>query len=161
MYDLNRLLVNLNAAAMGIAIGAGAVLLVYFLKVLRGARAGILWNLDLLARAYLVFLLMFVLALALGRTQTEAALFGVVMAAFVIMGSRKRSRYIPKRVRRKAIARFEAETGERYDSRIHHLDHIVPFSRGGGQTEDNLRVVPKGKNLRKGRKLPRLRDFDD
>ena len=46
-----------------------------------------------------------------------------------------------------------------WDPKKHHVDHVWPFSRGGSHTTDNLRVIEKKKNLRKGAKLPRLRDM--
>lgn len=35
-----------------------------------------------------------------------------------------------------------------------HLDHVVPLSRGGSHTEDNIRVTHATCNLKKNRKLP-------
>lgn len=35
-----------------------------------------------------------------------------------------------------------------------HLDHVIPLSRGGSHTEDNIRVTHAKCNLRKNRKLP-------
>jgi 5-methylcytosine-specific restriction endonuclease McrA len=43
--------------------------------------------------------------------------------------------------------------------RKHHIDHIWPHSAGGSNTVDNLRVIPKKKNLRKGAKKPKLKDL--
>jgi len=36
----------------------------------------------------------------------------------------------------------------------HHVDHIVPLSRGGLHALENLRVIPASLNLRKHNKLP-------
>jgi 5-methylcytosine-specific restriction endonuclease McrA len=49
--------------------------------------------------------------------------------------------------------------GEKYDSRKHHIDHVWPFSGGGSHTVDNLRVIERRKNLRKGAKRPRIREM--
>src|ERR1039457_6110967 len=69
----------------------------------------------------------------------------------------KRSRYIEKATKRAVIARDLK--GEQYDSKTHHIDHVWPHSKGGSQTSDNLRVIPKKKNLQKGAKRPGLRDM--
>jgi len=76
-----------------------------------------------------------------------AGLFAAVITDRVLPG---RSRYIPRRERRKAIADHEAETGERFNRRIHELDHQIPFSKGGSNTADNLRVVRRRENRAKG-----------
>ncbi len=35
-----------------------------------------------------------------------------------------------------------------------HVDHIIPVSKGGGHTYENLQILPAVENLRKGAKLP-------
>lgn len=69
----------------------------------------------------------------------------------------QRSRRIPAAVRRQVIERDLGR--EPYDGTRHHIDHIVPFSRGGDNSPENLRVVEKRQNLRRGAKMPTLRDF--
>jgi 5-methylcytosine-specific restriction endonuclease McrA len=49
--------------------------------------------------------------------------------------------------------------GQKYDPKKHHIDHVWPYSRGGSSTEDNLRVLDKGENLKKGSKKPRIKDL--
>jgi hypothetical protein len=67
---------------------------------------------------------------------------------------RKRSRHIPAAVRKAVIARDLK--GKKYDSRKHHIDHKWAFARGGSHTRDNLRVIGKKENLRKGSRKPGL-----
>jgi hypothetical protein len=81
----------------------------------------------------------------------EAFIFGFAALIFL---PRKRTRYIPAKVKREVIARDLK--GERYDSRKHHIDHKWAYSRGGSHTKDNLRVIDKTKNLKKGAKKPGL-----
>ena len=81
----------------------------------------------------------------------------VALILFGRIQSRKRSRYISEATRRTVIARDLK--GERYDPQKHHIDHVWPFSRGGSHTTDNLRVIEKKKNLRKGANRPRMREM--
>jgi Flp pilus assembly protein TadB len=81
-----------------------------------------------------------------------AVLAGMVVIALQLQ--RRRKRYIPRSERRRAIARFEYKTGRKYNPRIHEIDHIVPFSKGGSNTADNLRVVERGMNRAKGARSP-------
>ncbi len=79
------------------------------------------------------------------------------MMVFGRFQSRKRSRYLPKATRRAVIEKDL--NGEKYDSKKHHIDHVWPFSKGGSNTRDNLRVIEKKINLQKGAKRPRMRDM--
>ena len=48
----------------------------------------------------------------------------------------------------KESERLTEETGI-----IHHVDHIIPISKGGLHHQDNLQVLTKIENLRKGNKI--------
>jgi hypothetical protein len=85
-----------------------------------------------------------------------AALLG--LSAKLIVKRPSDTRYIPKSMKRAVIERDLPE-GEEYDSKRHHFDHTVAFSKGGDTSVRNLRLLSKEKNLRKGAKRPRLRDF--
>lgn len=89
-----------------------------------------------------------------GRTGIESLLGGIVAALVVNQMMPGRSRHIPTSVRRRKIAEYELRTGKKFNPRKHELDHEVAFSKGGSHTEDNLRVVEKGKNRSKGAKSP-------
>jgi hypothetical protein len=141
----------------------GAIICLYWLRALRLAREGARLFLRNLAQAILVFCAV-MLTLAGVRLQThlqqsqEQVIAGIV--ALIFFGKwhgRKRSRYIPKSVRRAVIARDLK--GENFDPEKHHIDHVWPHSRGGSNTADNLRVIEKKKNLQKGAKRPRMRDM--
>ena len=81
----------------------------------------------------------------------------VALAVFSRKAKVRRSRNIPRSVKSAVIARDLK--GEEYDPAKHHLDHIWPFSKGGSHTTDNIRVIPKEKNLKKGAKRPRMREM--
>ncbi len=89
-----------------------------------------------------------------GRQPLEAIVAGVLAGLAVDSFIRPRSRYIPRLERRKVIARFELETGRKFNSRTHEVDHVIPFAQGGGNTADNLRVVARKENRSKGSKAP-------
>lgn len=96
----------------------------------------------------------------LGYRPFEAIAFGFVLAiaaGFFFVPPQKRNRVIPKRVRQAVIERDLR--GAKFDATIHHIDHIVPFSKGGDHSPVNLRVLPKRENLSRGAKMPTTRDF--
>jgi hypothetical protein len=127
------------------------------------AREGARLFLRNLAKAILVFCAVMLILIAIRlRTKLQPAQEQVIagFVALLVFGrlqSRKRSRYIPKATRRAVIARDLK--GEEYDPQKHHIDHVWPFSRGGSHTKDNLRVIDRKKNLRKGARRPRMRDM--
>jgi hypothetical protein len=84
----------------------------------------------------------------------KALLLAMLVYLIVLTRWRPRhSRYISRRDRRKVIAEFE-RSGERYDPKKHEIDHLVPHSRGGMSTSDNLKVVPRARNRAKSAKAP-------
>lgn len=96
----------------------------------------------------------------------EALIFSVLIgiaAALVLLSRRIRKRRsgrrIPKSLRQQVIARDLIAKGLKWDSEKYHIDHIVPYSRGGDTSLKNLRVIEKQRNLRKGSSRPRMRDF--
>ena len=146
-----------------IIVAVGAVVCLYWLRALRLAREGARRFLRNLIRSIVLF---FALTLVLtaarsrihlrqGQPQFIAGFTSFLV--FVRWQNKKRSRYIPKATRRAVIARDLK--GEDYDPQKHHIDHVWPFSRGGSHTVDNLRVIEKKKNLRKGAKRPRIREM--
>ncbi|GEM_PF-2749937 len=140
-----------------------AIVCLYWLRALRLAREGARLFLRSVLRAVVVFCC-FMGALNALRPWTQltpaheqiAAGFVALIVFFRFQGQ-KRSRYIPKSVRSAVIARDLK--GEAFDPAKHHIDHVWPFSRGGSHTTDNLRVIEKKKNLRKGAKRPRMREM--
>jgi hypothetical protein len=92
-----------------------------------------------------------------GTPLSSGIFLGAVAAAFV--KAKNQSRHIPARIKRQVIARDFKGREHEYDSRKHHIDHKWAFARGGGHTPDNLRVIEKKKNLKKGAKRPGLFDM--
>ena len=130
----------------------------YIVLPIFAARQGIIhaiWNGTI---GILIFAVARLILVQRGFENPQSA----VIAGFVgwfgiaIFGA-KRSRRIPSSVRRFVIARDLK--GKKFDGRKHHLDHRMPFARGGSHTADNLRVVDRRRNLKKGKKWPGLRDW--
>lgn len=94
-------------------------------------------------------------AIAQPHMESGKALLVATFAALVLgeYFRPKHSRYIRTRDRRRAIAEFE-RSGEKYNPRKHEIDHVVPYSRGGGNTSDNLKVIAKAKNRAKSDRSP-------
>ncbi|MGH9406789.1 MAG: HNH endonuclease signature motif containing protein [Terriglobia bacterium] len=144
-----------HAANPVVVLFAAAVLLCVLLGVYRRREAAI----GLVRRLIvgeLLFLGVTWIALQNHWTTFQAVLAGAV-AVFVATRfmPASRSRYIRMSERRKVIGRFEAKTGRRYDPRIHHIHHKVPFSDGGNSTADNLEVIDASENLSRGASVPR------
>src|SRR5487761_66833 len=89
-----------------------------------------------------------------GAAPLEAVLAGLVAAFMADRFIPSRSRYVKRSERKKAIARYESKTKRKFNRRIHHIDHVVPFSKGGGGTADNLQVLERKENLAKGSRTP-------
>jgi hypothetical protein len=91
-----------------------------------------------------------------GTTEQDEILAGLAALVFFfcLLKVRRRSRYIPRSVRRAVIARDLK--GEEFDPQRHHIDHVWPYSKGGINTADNLRVIAKSRNLLKRDKRPRI-----
>ncbi|HVA01299.1 MAG TPA: HNH endonuclease domain-containing protein [Terriglobia bacterium] len=118
------------------------------------------------AKRMLVFLIVYAAGVYVLAQQRLPSLEVGVFSALAGLGSGwllvappKSARRIPRTVRRQVIARDLTSKGLDWDPAKYHIDHIVPFSRGGDNSLRNLRVVQKEKNLRKGDKMPSFWDF--
>lgn len=143
-------------AELAIIIAAALVapVVTFAFRVTRAAREGIRWKAKVLSIAFLGYFGATCLALGLGEEPGVAVVIGVLAGALAGNSVPKRSRYIPAAVRREVKNQFELESGRKYNPQHHELDHIVPFSRGGSHTVDNLRVIKKKANRRKGKRMP-------
>ena len=94
-----------------------------------------------------------------GYTMIEAVIFSVLLSLLpmVLIRKPKQHRRIPKRIRQTVIDRDLR--GQQFDPSKHHLDHIVPYSKGGDHSVENLRVLSKSENLARGNRMPGLRDL--
>lgn len=81
------------------------------------------------------------------------------LGAASLVKAPNRSRRIPTAIRRAVIERDLISKGGHWDRTKYHIDHKVPHSKGGDNSMRNLHVVEKQVNLRKGAKMPGIRDF--
>ena len=137
----------------------GSVIVLYCLMAIRLARDAVRQAIRLFMGGFLVGLVYYVArGKAVGNTpQGDGLLFALL--ALVFVPRRKRSRYIPADVKRQVIARDFKGREHEYSPQRHHIDHKWPHSKGGGNTRDNLRILAKEKNLKKGAKKPGVGDM--
>lgn len=102
-----------------------------------------------------VFVLTFLVFKQITHDSKTALIVAIFAELIVIQRTRpRRTRYVSRMEKRKVVERFERQTGQRYNSKKHHIDHVVPYSRGGGNRADNLRIRTKEENLAKSAKSP-------
>jgi hypothetical protein len=85
-----------------------------------------------------------------GLSPMAAYISALVVGVLIRRAEPRRSRYVSAKSKRQTIAKFERETGETFNRRIHEIDHKLAHSRGGGNAEDNLQVLTRKKNRSKG-----------
>jgi DMSO reductase anchor subunit len=141
-------------AVVAVAVG---LMVLYMVRVVYAMREGIRWLLRAIAASVLVFVLGMALLPELKVSKSDTAALSLLAALTALALTPTRSRSIPVAVKRQVIARDLK--GKKYNPKKHHIDHIWPHARGGSSTADNLRVISKQANLRKGAKKPRLKDW--
>lgn len=153
----NELLLTLLLIPIGIWVLKG-------LLVIRGKRQMVRGRLRAMVLGLVAAGISWVVVAATGSRSgsvEQALIPAAIGIAVYSLQQPRQSRYIPKGIKKAVVRRFEERTGEKFDPKLHDVDHVVPYSRGGGHTEDNLRVQPKRKNRSRGNQQPKLRDFFD
>jgi len=131
-----------SSTLLAIALFIAAPFVFYWIQVARRKRQQMAFRLRRMAVALALYLGVIGVSVKLGRTPLDSILIGFpagVAGGFVFVRPPRRDRRIPPSVRRAVIERDLK--GEPFNSRIHHLDHIVPFSKGGDHSPENLRVI--------------------
>jgi hypothetical protein len=143
-----------------LAAAIAAPYLFYALQVGRRKKSQIKFKMRRAALALTIYLAAAILLTKSGYTPKEAITFGSVLgiaAGFVFIRPPNRTRVIPTRIKRAVITRDLK--GLAFDPKLHHIDHIVPYSRGGDNSKANLRVTSNTANLRKGARMPRWKEM--
>jgi hypothetical protein len=138
----------------GIAIVAAIFFGLMVFSSLWKRREGIVYTIRRVLFIECAYFCVALFLLRIGQPQVVAILAGLLGAVLVDARIPRRRRYIPTSVRRKRIAEYELRTGKKYNPRTHEIDHVVPFSKGGSHTEDNLEIVEKRRNRSKGARSP-------
>ncbi len=130
----------------------------YILKAIRLSRESLRPILKRFAIGFLIGLLYYAQrGKATGdKPINNGIFFGVVVAAVF---HKKRSRHIPRAIQRAARARDFKGREHEYNPKKHHYHHKQPFKWGGSHTLDNIRLIDKETNLKKGAKRPGLWDM--
>jgi len=132
-----------------------SIFLIYTLRNAIGQRGVIFRWVKSMGWCTVLFLVVLVVQAWLGFHGWWTQLVALSVPMFWLSSqAQKRSRWIPTATRRKVIELFERKTGAKYDPRVHHIDHKVPFAKGGGHTLENLRVVDHRINRKKAGKMP-------
>ena len=134
--------------------------LYYALQVGRRVRGEIAFRFRRMVVGVISYIIGVAVAHKAGHNILETVVFGFTLAvavSFCFVQRPTKNRAIPKRVREAVIERDLK--GAKFDATIHHIDHIVPFSKFGDHSVANLRVLPIKDNLLRGAKMPRLKDF--
>ena len=131
----------------------------YVLLPMWASREWIAWGIKRGTVAFMGAIVVHQVAIAKGIQPGPAILAALVCGWLAAQMVPARSRYIPTHVKRKVIGEYEARTSKKYKAREVEVDHVWPFARGGSHTADNLRVIPKAKNRRKGARKPSPRDW--
>ena len=145
-----------------VGIVAAAIPAWYVYQIATRKKQRVRYKLKKFIVAMAVYFPTVIILIKQGLPQIEALGLGVLAglgAAWSLIKQPKETRRIPTAIRRAVIKRDLTDKGEKWNPAIHHIDHLVPFSKGGDNSLRNLRVIEKRKNLSKGAKMPGLRDF--
>lgn len=135
-------------------------LLLYIFQVGRRKQAIIRFRLKRLIIGYSAFFGGIFLWVKTDHGVGESIFVGFISAlaaGFYFAPYPQRTRRIPKHIRRAVIERDLK--GEAFDPNIHHLDHIIPFSKGGDHSVANLRVMNRTENMRRGARMPNWKEL--
>lgn len=151
------------ASGVNIVVIVGVGLLAWYLYQIGSRKQEqIRYKIRRTVVALVIYLMAALVLTQQGLPSLEAVLVGVLAGmgcAWLLVKPPKGGRRIPTAIRREVIARDLTSKGLKWDPAKYHIDHLVPFSRGGDNSAKNLRVIDKHKNLRKGGKMPGLWDF--
>ncbi len=130
------------------------IVVLILLVNLRARREHLRHELSRLLRSAAVAAIAYGIAIYAQAPPSTALAVTALFGAIAFTTWPKRSRYPRAAARRRTIAKWELETGKKFNPRRHEVDHTIPFAQGGSNTEDNLQVVEKSVNRSKGARSP-------
>jgi hypothetical protein len=145
-----------------VAVAGVAILAWYLFQIVSRKQERLLYKIRRTIVGMVVYVVAALILARQGLPPLEIIFLSVpagMGCAWLFVNPPKRERRISSRIRREVIARDLTSKGLKWDPAKHHIDHVVPFSRGGDHSSRNLRVIEKQKNLRKGGKMPSFWDF--
>lgn len=131
---------------------AGGLLAFMYVRTVWARRENLLYNVRAFVVCAVIGAVIYWLMQNDAQLAPAAPLTAILVAGLAFRMRPGRRRYVRAPDRRRAIAKWELKTGKKFDPRKHELDHVVPFSRGGSSTRDNLRVEDRKYNRSKGAK---------
>lgn len=151
------------AGGLSIVVITGVALFVWYLYQIGSRKQErVRYKIRRTVVALVIYLVAALVLNKQGLPPLEAVAVGLLAGmgcAWLLINPPRSDRRIPVAVRREVIARDLTSKGLKWDPAKYHIDHMVPFSRGGDSSPRNLRVIEKQKNMRKGSKMPGFWDF--
>lgn len=142
----------MNSLSIGLVI-LFALIFPLLLSLYR-RRQGLAHRASIILRAEAAYIVTVILGAMLQIPAEFSIVVGMLVGVVLATRQPARSRNIPASVRRQVIARWQVETGEKFNPKKYEVHHVIPFSQGGSSTLDNLRVVSKKENRSRGDRSP-------
>lgn len=128
----------------------GIVFLFVYLSAIYARRQNLSHNMRQFVRAGGAALIAFAVSEMISELKNYALFIGAAVLILMYRSRPRRRRGMTAETKRRVIAKWQYETGKKYNAQKYEIDHIVPFSDGGSDSEDNLRVIERRRNRSKG-----------
>lgn len=150
---------NYSSLHIFLIIAGFVFIFIVFLSIRgRGERIKFIIKRLLLVELIYIISVISLLMYTKGNVKSFFGLF-IVLLVFIAIFSKllpkqKRTRHISTATKKMLIENFEQRTGKTYDPRKYEIHHIIPYSKGGNSTTENLKIIPKHKNRAISNKSP-------
>jgi hypothetical protein len=138
------------ASGRNIAVIVGIAIIAWYLyQIGSRKKERVRYKIKRIVVALAIYLVAALVLNRQGLPPLEAVVVGLLAGlgcAWLLINPPRSDRRIPAAVRREVIARDLTSKGLKWDPAKYHIDHMVPFSRGGDNSPRNLRVIERHKN---------------